>query len=60
LFINAQLFVILFDNVFKNTVSANDIVLAAPKKQVIVKHVIEHVKQNENSDNMESLRKKII
>ncbi len=60
LFINAQLFVILFDNVFKTSVSANDIVLATPKEQVVVKHITEYVKKDENSDNMNNLKKKIL
>jgi len=60
LFINAQLFVILFDNIFKSSVSANDIILATPKKHVIVQHITEYVKKDENSDNMDNLKKKIL
>jgi len=60
LFINAQLFVILFDNVFKTSVSANDIVLASPKKQIVIQHITEYVKHDENSDNMNNLKKKIL
>ncbi len=60
LFINAQLFVILFDNVFKTSVSANNILLTVPKSKVIVKHITEYVKKDENSDNMKSLKKRML
>lgn len=60
LFINAQLFVILFDNIFDSKVSASDINMAVPKiEKVKIKTIIHNEKKNE-SDNFELLKKKLL
>jgi len=61
LFINAQLFVFVFDNIFKNTVSASNIVLAAPSQNVVVNHIIKNKDIHEdNWDNMENIKKHLL
>ena len=47
LFVNAQLFIVLFDNLFHTQVSASDIVLATPTKQVIISKVVSQQKKEE-------------
>jgi len=65
LFINAQLVVILFNNIFDNTVSARNIVLASPNEKFIIKHIKKHITKhtinnNVSSDNMTNLKNKIL
>lgn len=59
LFINAQLLVILFDNLFwSNSVAASNMVMAVPKQNMVIKHI---EKNNfDEWDNMEKLKKKIL
>ena len=60
LFINAQLFVILFDNIFDSKVSASDINMAVPKiEKVKIKTIINNEKKDE-TDNFELLKKRLL
>jgi len=59
LFINAQLFIILFDNLFHTQVSASDIVLAAPTKQLTISKVVLQEKKEEWDDFLQ-LKKKLL
>jgi len=64
LFINAQLFVIAFDNIFKTSVVANDLMMVSPTKSIRIKQVeknVSHKYVNSNmSDNMEALKRKLL
>jgi len=57
--------VILFNNIFDNTVSARNIVLASPNEKFIIKHIKKHITKhtinnNVSSDNMTNLKNKIL
>jgi len=60
LFVNAQLILILIDNISgTNIVKANDIVLAQPTKSISIK-TINSVTQKDNGDDMEQLKKHLL
>jgi len=46
IFINAQLLIILFDNIFASKVSASDMLIASPVKKVALNEVKKDSKAN--------------
>jgi len=46
MFINAQLFIVLFDNVFASRVSASDVLIASPVKKIAFSEVKKENKSN--------------
>ena len=60
LFINAQLVFIMFDNIFKPTVSASDITLSAPIEKLQVKSVVINQKKDEEGDDLRLLKERIL
>ena len=60
LFINAQLFIVLFDNIFHSSVSASDIVVAAPTQQITISQSIQQEKKETQGDDMEQLKKRLL
>ena len=60
LFINAQLFIILFDNIFDTKVSASDLTLAVPKIEQVKIQSIHKNQLNQESDNFEKLKRKLL
>jgi len=62
LFVNAQLILILIDNISGNdVVKANEVILATPTKQVSInKAAIKEEKKIENSDNLEQLKRHLL
>jgi len=61
LFINGQLLIIFVDNFFHTQVSASDIVLATPVKQVTISKIVFHQKGEEKKwDNFSDLKRKLL
>ena len=61
LFVNAQLILILIDNLsWANTVSANEVILAKPVKNVSIKNIVTTTPKKENWDNFEELKRHLL
>lgn len=60
LFVNAQLFMILFDNIFNSKVSASDITMSVPKIETVKIRSIQVNERKQESDNFEKLKKRLL
>jgi len=62
LFVNAQLVLILIDNIaWNDTVKANEVVLATPTKQISINNIETKKEEKiENSDNLENLKRHLL